>query len=75
MNSLNLVLWCHNRIKMRLKTYSRDFLIKNNNKRLPSEPSFDNLTCIFPISFQAGMGKGNVEAQRNMPHIFLLQTV
>lgn len=64
MNSVSLALWCHNRIKMKLKPYSGESLIKNsNNKMLPSEPSFDNLTCVFPISFQVGVGKANVEAQ------------
>jgi len=38
MNSLNLVFWCQNRITMTLKPYSRDFLVKNNNKMLSSEP-------------------------------------
>lgn len=61
---------------MRLKPYSRDFLIKNNNnKMLPSEPSFHNLMCMFPVSFQVGVGKPNVESQRNTPNIFLLQTI
>lgn len=56
---------------MRLKVYSRDFFIKNNTKNV----SFDNLACIFLISFQIRMGKTNVEAQRNMPHTFILQAI
>lgn len=49
--------------------------LKITQKMLLSEPSFDNLACIFPISFQIRMGKANVEVQRNMPHIFRLQAM
>lgn len=58
---------------MRLKPYSRDFFIRNN-KMLPSEPSFGNLACMFPVFFKLEWEK-LIQKHREMCFRFLLQSV